>query len=570
MPEKSSLENAHVKSFLFQGILARFPVCNLSPADTRANSLADRKLSVVKLSLALYSSLQRPMKFTLAFLASFLLSATLLSQTISLPQRPASALAGSKFAESIQSLELRAREDKIFSEVMSGNVPEFLRKFCPITVTNIFDGKTNTTTYFVAPDYLAVGSNQDYFLTPLTPFIAQKIADALGCTLPTRKMVNDICSNAVVGLSPSPILPGPTMVTVPVFRQHNEILRQQRAQTLKQFPLGALTAGGKKDLVITSRLANSPNKVAIYGWHRTNGFPIQPLYLGHGASWADYSHGVRLVQKKMTVNGEPKSFEEVLANPELAGLLSDEGIVTQPKYVFSKIPTVPASIDAIITTGTDKPVTGQFKKSSFNEQTMLLQLDHGVRVVINAPAQENFSPAKKMKLVLYGLPNGNTIEHTIGKITATNDDWHFNIQHIGAQTRFLREKLTNENIVVAYLENSLKTWPAWRKQNGDKAVLDIVEKIKDRFEAYEPKIVLTGHSGGGSFTFGYLNCLDKIPDDIERIAFLDSNYAYETALHRDKLVNWLKSSDKHFLAVLAYHDDIAPIFPHRTILLFLL
>ena len=109
------------------------------------------------------------------------------------------------------------------------------------------------------------------------------------------------------------------------------------ARLSQKFPLGALTAGDKKDLVITSRLANSPNKVAIYGWHQTNGVAIQPLYLGHGASWADYSHGIRLVQKKMMVNGVSKTVAEVLADPELAGLLSDEGIVISTKIYFLRL-----------------------------------------------------------------------------------------------------------------------------------------------------------------------------------------------------------------------------------------
>ncbi len=496
------------------------------------------------------------MKLTITLLASFIFSGALLSQTLELPPRPAIAMTGSKFVETIKLLDLQPREEKVFSEITLGNVPEFLRKLCSVQVTNIANGKTNTATYFVATDYLAIGSDEDYFVTPLTPFTAQRIADALDCTLPTRKMVNQIHSKAIVKLPPSPIPPTPAMITVPIFKEHNDILREQRLAFTKQFPLGALTAGDKKDLVITSRLATSPNKVAIYGWHQTNGVPIQPLYLGHAASWADYSHGIRLIQKKMTVNGVSKTVAEVLADPELAGLLSDEGIVSQSRYVFSDFPKIAAQL-ASTTPSTNKIVLGQFQKSSFNEQTMWLQLDHGVRILINAPSAESFTGPKKTKLVLYGLPNGNSIEHTVGKITATNEDWHFNIQHIAAQTRFLREKLTNENIIVAYLENSLKTWPAWRKQFGDKAVLEIVEKVTARFEAFAPKIILTGHSGGGSFTFGYLNCVEKIPNDIERIAFLDSNYGYETALHHDKFVNWLKSSDKHFLTILAYHDDIA-------------
>jgi hypothetical protein len=42
-----------------------------------------------------------------------------------------------------------------------------------------------------------------------------------------------------------------------------------------------------------------------------------------------------------------------------------------------------------------------------------------------------------------------------------------------------------------------------------------------------------------------------------RIAFLDSNYAYETTNHLAKLANWLNSSQRHTLCVFAYHDSIA-------------
>jgi hypothetical protein len=70
--------------------------------------------------------------------------------------------------------------------------------------------------------------------------------------------------------------------------------------------------------------------------------------------------------------------------------------------------------------------------------------------------------------------------------------------------------------------------------------------------------VLTGHSGGGSFTFGYLNGVTQIPADIERIAFLDSNYAYDSAKgHGSKLVAWLAASNTHHLNVIAYEDYIA-------------
>src|SRR5262249_20136942 len=64
-------------------------------------------------------------------------------------------------------------------------------------------------------------------------------------------------------------------------------------------------------------------------------------------------------------------------------------------------------------------------------------------------------------------------------------------------------------------------------------------------------------SGGGSLIFGYINSVSQIPDHVERIAFLDANYAYETQRHRDKLIAWLRTSDRNYLVVLAYNDAVA-------------
>jgi len=48
---------------------------------------------------------------------------------------------------------------------------------------------------------------------------------------------------------------------------------------------------------------------------------------------------------------------------------------------------------------------------------------------------------------------------------------------------------------------------------------------------------LTGHSGGGSFLFGYIDAADDIPAAVDRIVFLDANYSYsDTDKHGDKLV----------------------------------
>jgi hypothetical protein len=251
-------------------------------------------------------------------------------QSLDLPPRAPDAQGGSAFARSIAGLPLKEREERILAEVKAGNVPAFLRRLVPVTVTR---GGIKAT-YHVAPDYLAIGSDGDYFLAPMTPFTAQKIADLLGCTLPTPRMVDDIYVSAKIKMTPSPIPPSPAMTTVPVFLRHDETVRNGRGQE----PLGVLVAGHKKDVVIANKVFAATGKVAIYGWHKPDGRPIQPLYTGHTAAWVDYSHGIRLVGRKMVVDGKETTIDEVLANPTLAPLLSDEGVMKRTRYEFREFP----------------------------------------------------------------------------------------------------------------------------------------------------------------------------------------------------------------------------------------
>lgn len=482
------------------------------------------------------------------------LPALAVAQKLPLPARSPQAPTGSGFVARITPLDFTNREQQVFAEVVAGNVPEFYRNFCAVTVANVSSGKTNTATFFAAPDYLAVGSDTDHFFIPMTPVTAQRIADRLDCSLPTRKMVNDIYAAAAVKLAPQPMTPGARMITVPMFAEHNAIVRTQRAAGLTTHPLGALVAGDKKDIVITARLTDSPGKVAIYGWHQTNGVAIQPLYLGHADAWADYSHGVRLVQNQMLVNGQATTVAEVLANPQLAGLLSDEDVVTTPRYATNALPRFPAQMNAVLAASqTNSPAVWQ-TNASFNEQTLSFAFVPDVKIHINAPLMDLTKSDKPVLLIFYALPNGNTTEQTIGRQLKPGDDWHFDIQHIGAQTRFLREAITNRTVVVAYLEAAMKSWPAWRKQHGDDKIPAVLNAVQQKIPAKPIERVLTGHSGGGSLTFGYLNAVKEIPSDVKRIAFLDSNYAYSTTNHLDKFTRWLKASSEHRLCVLAYDD----------------
>ncbi|MCH8524264.1 MAG: hypothetical protein LAT52_06920, partial [Balneolales bacterium] len=117
-----------------------------------------------------------------------------------LPTRASDAATGSELEAILRSLPLVERENRIFAEITSGNIPDFLRQLTPVTTTRVVNGTEYTITYHAAPDYLAVGSDEDYFLMPMTPLLAQRLANALGFTMPTRRMVDQIWQAAPLKL----------------------------------------------------------------------------------------------------------------------------------------------------------------------------------------------------------------------------------------------------------------------------------------------------------------------------------------------------------------------------------
>jgi hypothetical protein len=127
------------------------------------------------------------------------------------------------------------------------------------------------------------------------------------------------------------------MITVPVFARHDSMVWEQRSPHLGAFPLGTLIGGTKKDVVISNRIRNElkplvPKPVVIYGWHQLNGVPIQSLYNGHGETYADYSHGIRLVQEAVLLNGSPTTVSAILKDSDFSAILSDEGPIPFPRY----------------------------------------------------------------------------------------------------------------------------------------------------------------------------------------------------------------------------------------------
>jgi hypothetical protein len=254
---------------------------------------------------------------------------------LNIPERPTNALEGSAFANQVWNSSIIDREIAVVNEILLGNVPSFSRKLKAITFIKDISGNSYEMTFFTVCDYMAIGSDQDYFYIPMTPSTAQYLADSLHCTLPTKKMVDVIYDRAEFKLSPQPIPPSDAMTTVPVFWQHTELIKQQFAQLGFDRSADNIVGGTKKDIIISNKIYSSDvtyERVVIYGWHISVNNPIQPVYNRHNAMYADYSHGVRLISNRAFLNGDSVQVKDIVMNASLWPLLSDEGVIRQPWY----------------------------------------------------------------------------------------------------------------------------------------------------------------------------------------------------------------------------------------------
>lgn len=245
----------------------------------------------------------------------------------SIPPRPKGAMTGSEFARRTAGMSEEGRQQAALVELRKGNIPHRLRTLKPVRLTNNAPGREwNSAVVWVMPDYLAIGSEKDFLRIPLTYPSAAAVADEFGFALPTPKIVDAIYEQADFTVEPQPLPAGAKMRSNEFYLRHQRIIQSQLAGC----PKGALISGHKKDVVLTNRLFKNPNKIAIYGWHRSDGNPIQPLSTVHEAGYADYSHGIRLVSSRVRVDGKYRTIFDVLEDPEAAALFSYEGPIERP------------------------------------------------------------------------------------------------------------------------------------------------------------------------------------------------------------------------------------------------
>jgi hypothetical protein len=148
-----------------------------------------------------------------------------------------------------------------------------------------------------------------------------------------------VASNSRHIFEPIPISPNDYEISAPpVWLIHHSRLLDQAPDVS---PI-LLRRGLKKDIVITNQLGLRPlpERVAIYGWHRLKGQPIQPLSLVHDATYVDYSHGVRLVFRKAQLGNKAVDLQQMAADARYSGYISDEGPLDVGRYPVAIEPRV--------------------------------------------------------------------------------------------------------------------------------------------------------------------------------------------------------------------------------------
>jgi hypothetical protein len=238
---------------------------------------------------------------------------------VTLPALTGEAMRGSAWVEQALTMTGGEREQSAEGQIGRGNVPAFLRRFVGIDVSE--GGRT--LRFFVMPDYLAIGEDADFLRFAFAGRTAYRLARTLHALPPTRKIVDLVYARAKIKLTSPRFSASRHMTGTETFAAHEaEVERRRRKQGAR---LGDLVAGHKKDVVISARQNVEAGHVAIYGWFKPDGSVVQSLSLVHGESYADYTHALRLVARTASLDGKPVDLVDVLTDPKLSSLISDEG-----------------------------------------------------------------------------------------------------------------------------------------------------------------------------------------------------------------------------------------------------
>lgn len=224
-------------------------------------------------------------------------------------------MTGTAFIASVQGASESAYQRAVYDAIVAGHLPTAFGSFVPVTIS---DGG-HAVTFWAAPDYLGVGTTEDFFRAPMPAETGQKIAAALGCFLPTHKMILAIHQAPAAVHVPFHAY-GEPRDTIARFVEANTAIEAARAGRT------GLLADYSKDYVVGNVLRRNPGKIVIFGGWRTGATdPVQPMAAPHALGYYDYSQRVRLISPFVTVDGVQMGLIEAMRSGPAVALLSDDG-----------------------------------------------------------------------------------------------------------------------------------------------------------------------------------------------------------------------------------------------------
>jgi hypothetical protein len=251
-------------------------------------------------------------------------------------------ITGSDYAFILGAVAGQQREDAVFKAIVNDDqTPTWLDLRPVIVQCKCLDGLLHTCVFRASPDFLCIGTDDDYLHVCIWPTTAQRIADAviepkqkLGMFIPTKRMVGAIYSRAssIVPLEslrpPEASAMGASAGSTLAWRNTDKLFLSYAKN--RAVPIGsdlsqtAFVDGHKKSLVVGPNTTGQ--KVIIYGGAFNNGnFPIQPLSDIHTFNYSDYSHGTRLVARRGLLDGKWIDLFKVISDEKLWPLLSNQG-----------------------------------------------------------------------------------------------------------------------------------------------------------------------------------------------------------------------------------------------------
>ena len=232
------------------------------------------------------------------------------SEGLHIPERDKDAKGGAELMQEYGKCRNDEERQKfILDQLALGNVPDSFRKFQKVEIER--DGKKYTAT--VAPSGFRLGTDDDPIEFPMNGQLAQAVADATGCKLPTSWMVDGIYKNARENSQFIPFFPQVFSTEDANRMRSPEFVRTHNLKVLSwakehNIDLTKPTYGYFKQVIEQSDDTVSKNRLEIYGGQYVNGGLVQPLGVIHPPTHDDYSQQVQLVLDFRDEDGNKVDF----------------------------------------------------------------------------------------------------------------------------------------------------------------------------------------------------------------------------------------------------------------------